>query len=157
MKVWKYHLDRDYAYPLGIRLPSPVRFHDEQGRHWADIGMDGTLTIQAGYRWNGCDPKIRIGDTIWGTSDGVPDPVTNKPKTYWASLVHDVLCQFQRDREMPLTRAQIDIVFYDILRRDGFAQALHYYYVVRWLGRPYRWLSFAFQVAVRYLSWRKQR
>ena len=133
---WKYRLDADYKQQLPITLPAIVRFCDENRNCWATIGADGVMSVIRGYAWDGCSPKWRIGDILIGTPDAAPDDVTGLPKTYHASLIHDVLCQFQQHPDMPFSRTQIDRIFYDLLRRDRFAQAALYYAAVR----LYAWL-----------------
>jgi hypothetical protein len=131
MRNWKYRLDAEYTQQLPIKLPAIVRFCDENQNCWATIGTDGVMSVIKGYSWDGCSPKWRIGDVLIGTPDGAPDDVTGLPKTYFGSLVHDVLCQFEHCPDMPFTRLQIDRIFRDILQRDRFAQAQLYYAAVR--------------------------
>ena len=56
------------------------------------IEIDGTQLT--GYAWDGCSPKFQLGDLIFGTPDGVIG-MNHKPKTYIASMAHDILYQFR--------------------------------------------------------------
>jgi hypothetical protein len=76
-------------------------------------------------------------DIVIGTPDGIPNEKTGKPKAYYASLLHDVLYQFL-DVDLPLSRAQIDHVFLDVLTRDCFAPRWLYYAAVRCFGGLFR-------------------
>ena len=62
---------------------------------------DGRLIIPREYTWDGCTPKFSILDIfVIGTPDGIKNINTGKPKTYFASLVHDVLYQYFRWHEI---------------------------------------------------------
>ena len=94
---------------------------------------DGQLFIPAGYSWDGCTPKLRIGGKlVIGTPDGQIHPETGKPRTYYASLVHDALYQFSPKHGIP--RKQIDDLFLEMLRMSGFRSAGLYHRAVRWFG-----------------------
>ena len=82
MSLYKFTLDQDYIFDLS---PFTLISHNIQ-KPWMRI--EGTkLIIPAGYSWDGCSPKFKIGNKIFGTPDF-------EEKTKYASLVHDVLYQY---------------------------------------------------------------
>jgi hypothetical protein len=86
-----------------------------------------------GYAWNGCSPKYCLFDILLGTPEGVVDSRTRRPKTFYASLVHDALYQFVPDG-LPLTRRQADQCFLQLLEETGFRPRILYYLAVRVFG-----------------------
>ena len=50
------------------------------GNHFVGLALDGTLTIAAGYAW-----------------DGASGPIAQGPEVIRASLVHDALYQLMRE------------------------------------------------------------
>jgi hypothetical protein len=138
---WIFILDQDYVYNIRRYLPSNwnegCAFVDRNGRRRLEIHPNGDARVLEGYAWDGCTPKLFLFDIVIGTPDGVPNKITKKPKTYYASLLHDVLYQFL-DANLPLSRAQVDKVFLDIMTRDHFALRKIYYGVVRILGGTVR-------------------
>ena len=130
-------LDGDYVYNIRGHLPSDwnegCAFVDRTGRKRLEIHRNGDARVLSGYAWDGCTPKFSLFDVVIGTPDGVPNQVTKKPKAYYASLVHDALYQFL-DLDLPLSRAQADRVFLEILTRDRFAPRSIYYAAVRVFG-----------------------
>jgi hypothetical protein len=126
MGVWKYRLEEEYRYQLPIRPEHGLLLGGV-----ASITESGLLIVSAGYAWDGCSPKWRIGDVLLGTPDAAPDDVNGLPKTYYASLVHDVLCQFERELSHVVTRREIDMIFRRKMQEDGFGQAALYYGAVR--------------------------
>ena len=140
-KPYIYKLDAFYAYQAKVELDQPLVF-EQNNKIWLVITMDGNIIIAADYAWDGCSPKINLAGRIIGVPEGEINPDTGKPRTYYASLIHDALLQFSSDPRMRFSRAQIDEMFYDILKRDGFKAAPLYYFVVRKLGGLYaRFLS----------------
>lgn len=99
---------------------------------WLEINRDGVLTIPAGYSWDGCTPKFKIFGRVIGVPDGPKDPETGQPQTYYASLVHDALYQFIGLHG--ISRADIDLIFLDMLTAAGFKQARLYYRAVQLFG-----------------------
>ena len=59
---------------------------------------------------------------------------TGQSKTYYASLVHDVLYQFAKDIRSFIKRKEVDREFLNILNRDGLRFAKLYYIFVRLFG-----------------------
>ena len=100
--------------------------------------MSAAKVRNAGRLWLGrlhsqnCGLRHRHRRTRWHTQ-----PPDAQPKAYYASLLHDVLYQFL-DCGLPLTRAQVDRIFLEILTRDGFAPRWLYYVLVRIFGGGFR-------------------
>lgn len=143
--VWKYRLPDPLVWQTRIapnfeNLQSDlVFFTDEQGRLWLSIGLDGTITVEAGYAWDGCSPKWKWGWLLFGTPDGAPNPATAYPYTYFASCLHDAMLQWEDDTHMPYSRAEIDRIFLERLLVEGFPAAWLYYRAVRFYSR---WVGF---------------
>ncbi len=132
---WKFklknHDDRIFRIPNKDLLNSygeGFLFDSEWGYIEAEPG-GLKITINPGYSWNGCNPKRIIWDIEVGTPDGAIDAHTGRPRVYYPSLVHDFLCQFEE--QIPLTRAEIDMVFYRLMVEYDFAPAKIYYGMVR--------------------------
>ncbi|AXK40671.1 DUF1353 domain-containing protein [Crenobacter cavernae] len=138
---WVFQLEIDCVYNVRRHLPAEwhegCTFIDKKGRRRLEIHPNGDVKVLAGYSWDGCTPKISVFDLVLGTPDGVPNRVTKRPKAYYASLLHDVLYQFL-DAGLPLSRAQADKVFLEILTRDRFAPRWIYYGAVRMFGGVFR-------------------
>jgi hypothetical protein len=138
---WIYVLDGDYVHNLRAHLPAKwseaCAFVDRKGRRRLEIHANGDVRILAGYAWDGCTPKFSLFDIVFGISDGIPNEKTKKPKAYYASLLHDALYQFL-DADLPLSRAQADRVFLELMTRDRFAPRLPYYAAVRAFGGLFR-------------------
>ena len=66
---------------------------------------------------------------IWGTPDGMLDYRTEKPITYYASMVHDILYQYKS--EVDFSRKEVDILFRIILKESKFMWWWLYYIAVR--------------------------
>lgn len=128
-------------------FPWIFKIHEDfvfQSRHlgksfdsdWLRLEPDGLVTVKAnatGYAWDGCTPKWSIlGLVILGTPDGHIDIRTEKPLTYYASLVHDAFYQYLE--HVPVAKADIDRQFYEMLREAGFPLARLYYVFTRLLG-----------------------
>ena len=134
---WIYELDADYEFNVRKYLASEITqamsFRDRTGSERLVIYPDGRALIRAHYAWDGCTPKFAVFDIAFGTPDGVPNERTRKPKTYYASLVHDVLYQFI-DVHLPIARRDADEAFFDLLVRDSFAPRYVYWSAVRLFG-----------------------
>ena len=87
---WLYRLDEDFAWPSPFPVSHDVAFQDAEGQTRLLITTDGTITVLKGYAWDGCTPKVCFLDLLVGTPDGAVYEGTGRPKTYYASLVHDV-------------------------------------------------------------------
>lgn len=124
MPVYRYLLEQDWSYQhdnfQGISKQHP----------WFTLEK-GLLTVHKNYAWDGCSPKMYIfGVCTIGTPDGAMR--FGRPWTYYASLVHDVLCQFRHD--LPLTKHQVVEVFDDQLNASSFPLRHLYTWVVNHLG-----------------------
>ncbi len=95
------------------------------------IEIDGTQLT--GYAWDGCSPKFQLGDLIFGTPDGVIG-MNRKPKTYYASMAHDILYQFRDQLVGKVTRKQADAIFLEQMKKQHFFLANLYYRSVRMFG-----------------------
>jgi len=124
--IWIYKLDRDYTRSATF---SGAEFCAK----WLTIAADGTLTIPAGYAWDGCTPKFSLLDLlVLGVPDGVVSVHTGKPKTYYASLVHDALYQYFAWHS--ISRLEADQLFRDMMSERGFSLSWVYYWLVRVFG-----------------------
>lgn len=100
---------------------------------WLKIESDGKITVTKGYCWDGCTPKIVVcGVLLIGIYDGILDKITKIPKTYYASLIHDILYQYYGYHGIP--KSKIDKLFLDMLRKQSFKYSLKYYIAVKLLG-----------------------
>ena len=130
---WLYRLPASHAWESGLPIESDVAFRDKTGRVRLVLEKGGRIVVMRGYAWNGCSPKFCLCDILMGTPDGVVDARTGKPKTYYATLVHDALCQFLPDG-LPLSRGEVDRCFLALLAESGFRARWLYYASVRVFG-----------------------
>ena len=129
MGVYIYCLEEDYTYQSLIK----GRVFENE---WFKLEKNGAITVKGshkkGYAWDGCSPKFKFKDICWlGTPDAVLNWETKKPKTYYASMIHDVFYQFSKDVKPFIKRKEVDGLFYDILKENNFRLANVYYRVVR--------------------------
>lgn len=108
---WRYKLTDNFtthsAHLKGVWFSSK----------WGEI-EDGHITIYRGYAWDGCSPAINIGG-LWL---GVPDGKLNsdgRPKAFYASLVHDFLCQFSN--KIAIDKQETVELFREMLIQGGFS------------------------------------
>lgn len=131
MPVYVYCIKEDYAYNSSI---TGRQFENE----WFKLSGDGVILVKGsnkrGYAWDGCSPKWKWNDMYFGTPEAVLNEETRQSKTYYASLVHDVLYQFSKEIGDTVSRGEADREFYNILKRDGFRLARLYYWFVRLAG-----------------------
>ena len=135
---WLYRLPASHAWESGLPIERDVAFRDKTGRVRLVLEKGGRIVVMRGYAWNGCSPKFCFCDILLGTPDGAVDVRTGKPKTYYATLVHDALCQFLPDG-LPVSRREADSCFLALLRESGFRARGLYYVAVRafgWLTQP---------------------
>ena len=130
---WLYRLEASYAWTSPFPLDADYAFADSQGKVRLILERNGAITVTRGYAWNGCSPKFRALDLLFGTPEGVVNARTGQRKTYFASLVHDALYQFRADG-LPLSRAQCDHCFLFLMRESGFVLAPLYWLAVRAFG-----------------------
>lgn len=103
----------------------------------------GEIVIFRNYAWDGCSPAWKIGPFWIGTPDGRLNP-DGRPQTFYASLVHDFLCQ--HSRVIPITKERTVDLFRDMLIDGGFSplRAAIYAAFVSKLG-PQDWGADVFQ------------
>lgn len=114
MKCYKWTTKEDYCFP-SIKTHKYAKLGN-----FGSIGHYG-LHIVKGYSWDGASPKVCVFGKIIGTWDGKNDCLK------FPTLVHDILCQFDN----PLTRKEIDQIFYKLMKDVGFPYAKTYYRAVR--------------------------
>lgn len=125
---YKFTLTDNVVIDLPISLPN---FSNE----WFNI-TDGKIYVSKGYSWDGCTPKLKIGDLGYiGTPDGALDMNTGLPKTYFCSLVHDVLYQWKKDHNV--SRFEADLIFLLMLKEIEFSKSEIYFNFVRLFGGFY--------------------
>lgn len=130
---WLYRAEASFSWESGIAVPADQVFFDSGGKVRLIIETTGRITVTRGYAWNGCSPKICVLDLLIGTPDGVVSAATGRPKTYFASMVHDALYQFLRAGS-PITRAQADRCFLRLMADSEFALRHVYWLAVRAVG-----------------------
>lgn len=139
---WLYRLERGFTCDSKLPMPEDLIFRDKTGVVRLIIEQNGQLTVTSGYAWNGCSPKFCVFDILLGTPEGVVHASTGRPKTYYASLVHDALYQFLPEG-LRLGRRQADWFFLRLLAESEFAPRWIYWGVVRIIGglvwRRTRW------------------
>ena len=135
---WIYILDQNFEFNIRAHLPADwnqgYAFYDKEGIRRLEIHPNGKAVVLAGYAWDGCTPKWAFFDIVVGTPDGAPSHDTTRPKAYYASLLHDALCQFLGI--LPeLKRRQVDRIFLQLLARDDFRPRHFYFAAVLVFGR----------------------
>lgn len=133
IEKWVFELVQDFSWESGITFADDFAFKDKTGIVRLTLLRNGKITVNKGYAWDGCSPKVCIFDVLLGTPDGAVDSRTRKPKTYYASLVHDALYQFLPDG-VPLTRKQADGCFLRLMNETEFAPRRLYHLAVRIFG-----------------------
>ena len=131
---WLYRSEQSFGWESGIQMGEDRIFFDASRRVRLIIEADGRITVPRGYSWNGCSPKVCVWDLLIGTPDGVVHARTGRPKTYFASMVHDALYQFLRANS-PLTRRQADRCFLQLMAASEFSPRYVYWVAVRAFGR----------------------
>jgi hypothetical protein len=114
-------------------VPEDLVFRDKKGKVRLIIEKSGMITVTRGFSWNGCSPKFCVFDILVGTPDGTVYATTGRPKTYYASLVHDALYQFLPDG-LPIRRREADRFFLTLLAESEFAPRWIYWLAVRLAG-----------------------
>jgi len=137
---WLYRLDRAYSWESGCPVGDDFLFFDKQGKLRLVVETSGRITVLAGYAWNGCSPKVCLFDILWGTPDGVVHARTGRPKTYFASLIHDALCQFF-SYGLPYNRPQVDHFFLRLMEESEFGPRKIYWLAVRAFDRITQWVT----------------
>ncbi len=130
---WIYVQEKNYEYESKKDLGQNYIFKDKNDVVRLIITKAGKIIVLKDYAWDGCTPKFCICDIYVGIPDGAVHEKTKKPKTYYASLVHDALLQFMC-KEFPFTRKEADMFFLDIMTTFDFAPKYFYYIAVRIFG-----------------------
>lgn len=93
---------------------------------WLEV-KNGIWTIKKGYQFDGCS----------NVPDGDIDLITKLPRTYYASLVHDVGYHYLRicPDSFPYSKKEIDLFLYRQLKAAKFKFALLYYLGVILFGK----------------------
>jgi hypothetical protein len=100
---------------------------------WLTVEENGTIAVSAEYAWDGNSKKISVFDLfVIGTPDGIVDVRTMKPKTWYASLVHDALYQYYGYHG--IARKDMDAIYRALAREANFAPADLYWLIVRICG-----------------------
>jgi len=100
---------------------------------WLEIKPEGLITVRAGYAWDGNSKKANVFDLfIIGTPDGIIDVRTMKPKTWYASLVHDALYQYFGYHG--ISRKDSDAIYRMLALEGHFQLTPVYYFFIRLLG-----------------------
>jgi hypothetical protein len=134
---WLFRLEDHVTWESGHAFSADMAFEDREGVRWLEVTKTGAITILSGYAWDGCSPKLCVLDLVLGTPDGVVDARTGRPKTYYASLVHDAMYQFLGDG-LGLPRADADRFLLRLMSATGFTFRYIYFAAVRLLGGLYR-------------------
>lgn len=130
---WLYALEENHSWESRLTFTQDYAFKDTTGVVRLILEREGRITVTSGYAWNGCSPKFCLFDILIGTPDGVVHSVTGKPKTYYASLIHDALYQFLPDG-LPLKRSEADRCFLKLMAETGFRPRMLYYIAVSLFG-----------------------
>jgi hypothetical protein len=131
---WVYRSDANYSWESGFSVGEDHVFRDANGKVRLIIEAEGRITVTGGYSWNGCSPKVCVFDLLLGTPDGVVNATTLRPKTYFASMVHDALYQFLRANS-PLTLQQANTCFLRLMKASDFSLCYIYWAAVWVFGR----------------------
>lgn len=133
-KSWRYKLDTSFVRQF--KQLNGIEFTNE----WVDI-RSGQIVIRKDYAWDGCSPSWNVpGTDLWlGTPDG-PRDTNGRPQSFYASLVHDVFCQFIDT--IPIKKETTLSIFAQLLKEGGFPAWRVWVYVnaVRLFG-PQGWLG----------------
>lgn len=132
---WVFTLDEDFVWKSNLKVPRNFNFHDKKGHIRLKLRKPNLVIVTKKYSWDGCTPKFYLFDILLGTPDGVIDSGTKKPKTFYASLVHDIFYQFLLDG-LPFNRLDADNSLLKLMGETGFKPRRIY-----WLGvRLFGWL-----------------
>lgn len=128
-KVYKFVQTTDVIFGTDL-------YDVEYTSEWLDIRKNGEFVIKgsnkSGYAWDGCSIKWNSINVTWGTPDGKLDYTTLKQKTYYASMLHDVL--YENKKTVPVSRKNADLLFKDILKTSNYILSPIYYAAVRIFG-----------------------
>jgi hypothetical protein len=130
---WLYRLESNFSWDSPLDIKQDYAFKDNRGVVRLILEHGGRITVTRGYAWNGCSPKFCFLDILFGVPDGVVDSDTGRPKTYYASLVHDALYQFVPDG-LPLKQHDADRCFLKLMEATGFRLRRLYFSAVWSIG-----------------------
>ena len=114
---YKYQLRAPYTIQL-----AEIRPAHGAGTEWITLDLDGTLTIRAGYAW-----------------DGASGPTYDSKSSMRPSLVHDALYQLMRLGLLDHSfRPAADTIFHRLCSEDGMfgPRAWLWYHAVRIFANP---------------------
>lgn len=163
---WLFRLEQDYKCDLSLYLDEEelravkdeingdINFSDKNTdgscQNRLRITSQGEIIVFEGYSWDGNSPKINFFDLFWL---GIPDGILceNKPITYYASLIHDILGQFKKRPNMPSIfrsdgsldlwfsrgRKGRDGLYFNMLKSNDFILRHLYYLAVALAGPIY--------------------
>ncbi len=121
----KWTLEEDYRI-----------FYGRAGTYWNSPDgwlaiIDGLWIIRAGYKWDGCTDVLDFKSDL--------DPETQKPKTYYPSLCHDVGYRYLDvcPKSFPYNKFKIDFFFFRLLKKFKFRFSKLYFAGVLIFGRFY--------------------
>ena len=126
---WLYKLEKNFSWESGLNFDRDYAFKDKTGVVRLILEEGGHITVTRGYAWDGCSPKFCLFDLLIGTPDGTVHARTGKPKTYFASLVHDALYQFVPEG-LPLSRHDADRCFLRLMSETQFRLRYIYFFAV---------------------------
>lgn len=133
MGVYIYCIKEDYQYQSGIT----GRYFEND---WMRLTPEGVIIVKGthiqGYAWDGCSPKWKFKNIYFGTPESILNKFTDRSRTFYASLIHDILYQFSYDLKYIIDRKEADLEFYKIMDRDNFELKNLYYHMVRLFGWP---------------------
>ena len=110
--MWRYLLDTKFVYYHPLLRGITFR---------ADFVtiLHGRIHIEEGYAWDGCSPAVPLPFGYWiGTPDGKLCQ-DGRPQAFYASLVHDALCQ--NSKNVGISKDVASSIFSDMLRERGFS------------------------------------
>lgn len=114
---WCYQTLIQITFVYNFPVEKTFLFKDEKGVIWAELSPT-YLKIYPRYAWNGCSPK----GVFFGICLGTPD----FNKTMLASLIHDILTQFDPKGKI-IPRKTQDRIFKEILTFSKFKLRGLYY------------------------------
>ncbi len=132
--VWKFRLDESFSWDSEVPVGEEFVFFDREKKVRLLIEEKGRITVMRGYAWNGCSPKFCFLDFLVGTPDGVVNKGTGRQKTYFASMIHDALCQFL-PYGLPYNRPEADFFFFRLMEESEFGPRRIYWLAVRAFDR----------------------
>lgn len=127
---WRWKTTRPLVIRLTLPFTAHIAFYDGEGVERGRL-VGPVLKIAEGYAWNGCSPKRWVPVLGW---IGTPDC----PRNLLASCVHDFMCQFIDTAHWPLSREDVDAIFYEILRRSRFPWAGLFHGAVKDFGPMFK-------------------